>query len=140
MKEQIRLKNVARLHVIFDILDQVPYMNIKKTTKHIANSDKYFKEELVIKLFEDNMSSQSKIEFSFFNFDNPEMGFQEVSINQIEVRGTQLEHLKYLMKDLMNRVMTDYVKITISQRNDTLNLRDYILKNIEFLVKEEIIC
>ncbi len=77
---------------------------------------------------------------SKYDFREPDKGFQEISIQQVSITNIQIENLKILMKDLVNKVMIDYVKEETLERNDTLNLLDYILKNITYLVKEEIIC
>ena len=58
----------------------------------------------------------------------------------MNVRGSQIDHLKYLIRDIITRIMTDYLKPEVQFRDDTFNLKDYIIKNIEYLVKEEIIC
>lgn len=92
-------------------------------------------------MFPHSMRSDSRIEFIDFNFENPSLGFQEISIKgQMNVRGSQIDHLKYLIRDIITRIMTDYLKPEVQFRDDTFNLKDYIIKNIEYLVKEEIIC
>lgn len=141
MNERIKLRNIASLHNIFDILEKIPEINIKKGRKHIPNSKTEYVMELKVSMFPHSMRSDSRIEFIDFNFENPSLGFQEISIKgQMNVRGSQIDHLKYLIRDIITRIMTDYLKPEVQFRDDTFNLKDYIIKNIEYLVKEEIIC
>ena len=139
----IRLQNVANLNLLYKVLIQTPYINISRTFIHRHNSSLQFP-ELKVSLLENSTDISSKISprilFSKYDFREPDKGFQEISIQQVSITNIQIENLKILMKDLVNKVMIDYVKEETLERNDTLNLLDYILKNITYLVKEEIIC
>lgn len=43
----------------------------------------------------------------------------------MNVRGSQIDHLKYLIRDIITRIMTDYLKPEVQFRDDTFNLKDY---------------
>lgn len=52
MNERIKLRNIANLHNIFDILEKIPEINIKKKgRKHIHNSKTEYVMELKVSMF-----------------------------------------------------------------------------------------
>ena len=146
MTEQKRLTNVAQLYVIYPILEKIPYITFIKQHIKLPNTTKPIS---LVSITLSNYSgsplnkeeSQQKIVFSKLNYKEPEKGFQEVSIKQLDsISELQIKQLRYLIRDLVNTVMKEYAKETAPERNDTFNLLTYIFQNITRLVEEEIIC